>query len=141
MGKCFETVYEPQEGERDPVGGHYHSTYMHVRWGHDRYAFMEQIGFSNAELTKRQLTFAAVHQEGDFFAVVPKGDSVVVRTAIEKIGETSFIFSHEMCRKSDGTLAARGKAVTVVLSLETKGKAVVPGDLKKALEPFLPSTG
>lgn len=137
MGKPFRTEYEPQDFERDP-NGNFHSTYFHVACGHDRYAAFDATGFSQETLRSRGLATVAKQQSCEFFAPIRRGDRAVIETWVERIGTTSICFRHDVCRASDGTLAARAQAVTVIVSLETGKAAKVPEDFAAALAQFFP---
>ena len=64
------------------------------------------------------LNLILARTEIDFIAQLHYGADVVIRTAIERIGNSSFVVVHEAWQKD--VLAARGKAVQVCFDHQTQ---------------------
>lgn len=86
----------------------------------------EQIGLSVPYmLAHKELDFPLVHAESDYKAVLFPGDKITIDVNVEKIGETSVIFSY-LIKKADGTIAGTAQTVNVCVNKQTNQKARVP---------------
>jgi acyl-CoA thioester hydrolase len=86
-------------------------------------------------LDPRALNLILARTEIDFIAQLHYGADVLIRTGIERIGNSSFVVLHEAWQKD--VLAARGKAVQVCFDHNTQ-KSMPLSDLhRRQLEQHL----
>ncbi|MEE4252135.1 MAG: thioesterase family protein [Alcanivoracaceae bacterium] len=71
----------------------------------------------------------------DFIAQLHYGADVVIRTAIERIGNSSFVVVHEAWQKD--MLAARGKAVQVCFDHQTQKSRPLSDSQRQQLQAHL----
>ena len=102
---------------------------------HDAYeALLETIGFGFAILlTKKKYFLPIVHAEADYKAPLFVGDRITIEIAIERIGETSFIFVYKLLNEQKH-LVGTAKTVHVTVNKKTQKKISLPNDMRKALE-------
>jgi 1,4-dihydroxy-2-naphthoyl-CoA hydrolase len=102
---------------------------------HDAYeSLIESVGFSFATILRDFDFFVPiVHVEANYKAPLFVGDKITIEVILEKIGETSFIFSFKLLndrRKIVGT----AKTVHVTVDNKTHKKIPLPPKLRKTLE-------
>lgn len=76
------------------------------------------------EMDIRKLSLILARTEVDFVAQIHYGHEVILKTAIEKIGNSSFTVLHEAWQK--GICTARGRAVQVYFDFETQKSGRLP---------------
>jgi acyl-CoA thioester hydrolase len=86
-------------------------------------------------LNPTALNLILARTEIDFIAQLHYGADVVIRTAIEKIGNSSFVVAHEAFQKD--ILAARGKAVQVCFDHQTQRSMPLSDSYRQQLEAHL----
>ncbi len=86
--------------------------------------FHEKIG---ADFFKRNMMVMA-RMEIDYLSTIVLGDSVTVRTWIDRVGTTSITFGNEILKNGSVQCA---RAVSVAVLVDSEGKKVeVPGDIR-----------
>ena len=74
----------------------------------------------------------------DFVAQIYFGEDVVIRTGIEKVGNTSVIVKHEAWQRDK--LVARGDAVMVYFDYQSNKPTPIPSSVRERLEPIMIQT-
>lgn len=94
----------------------------------------EQIyGIDYPTLTlQKGVGFPTVHTEGEHFAPLRYGDTVVSTLWVEEVGEKSCTWVYRFCSK-EGVEVWRGRVVTVCVNLETFKSMAIPEDIAAAL--------
>ena len=95
-----------------------------------RTEYLLSRGVDVTEYAKLGLKFAVVHIEADYKAPARYGDTIDICVRIEKIGNASMHFFHEI-KKGGQTLVA-SKAVLACIGSDFKVKPI-PKEMKKAL--------
>lgn len=67
----------------------------------------------------------------DYHRSVFMGETIIVRTWIESIGKRSVTVHFQMLKKKDMSLAAGGKAVYVLIEIQTGKPAAIPDDIRE----------
>jgi len=81
-----------------------------------------------------EFDFILAHASCDFKEAIGFGETVVVRLALTKIGESSFRFSYEIRSKGSGTLYATGESVQVCYDYERGRSIPIPPEFRAKLE-------
>lgn len=110
----FELRLRPRFYETDAFG-HINNTTVSGWFETAREPLFEMFA---PTLDPSALNLILARTEIDFIAQLHYGSDVVIRTAIEKIGNSSFVVVHEAWQKD--VLAARGKAVQVCFDHQTQ---------------------
>jgi acyl-CoA thioester hydrolase len=87
------------------------------------------------EMDIKKLSIILARVEIDYVAQIHYGTEVVLKTAISKIGNSSFTVAHEAWQNDVCT--ARGKAVQVYFDFDTQKSARLPDQYRQALEQHL----
>lgn len=86
-------------------------------------------------LDPRALNLILARTEIDFIAQLHYGADVLIRTGIERIGNSSFVVLHQAWQKD--VLAARGKAVQVCFDHQTQKSTPLSAEYRQQLEAHL----
>ena len=70
----------------------------------------------------------------EYHASVFMGETIIVRTWIEKVGKKSVTVRFQMLKKSDESLAAEGAGVYVLICAKTGKPEVIPDDIREKYE-------
>lgn len=81
-----------------------------------------------------RMSFAVVHAESDFRSEVLAGEVIVMRTAVEEIGNKSATFRHRLYRTEADVLAFETLFRCVLLDLETRKAAPIPDGIREKAE-------
>lgn len=85
-------------------------------------SFMNSIGGNRPieEFIYEDIALGVKHVDISYENTAKFGDYIIVNTKIEKIGNKSFTFLHELFRESDGKRVALVKATRFVMDLKLK---------------------
>lgn len=86
-------------------------------------------------LNPKEWNLIVAHTSFDFLSEVHYGKEVVVKTAIEKIGNSSFTIIHAIYQ--DGRLCTTGKCIMIYFDHNEKKSISIPNDKKEILESHL----
>ena len=102
---------------------------------HDAYETMlESIGCGFDEIIRnKDYFFPIVHAEGDYKAPLHVGDPIEIQVKIEKIGQTSFIFSYTLLNPKQ-EIVGTARTVHVAVNKKTYTKIPIPPDVRAKLE-------
>lgn len=95
--------------------------------------YLEQRGFSVAQLMKEGTVFMVVRAEVNYRSPAQLGDILTVETTVDTSKNASVTFSHVFRERDSGRIVVEGSATLVPTGLDGKIKRLDPG-LKKALE-------
>lgn len=130
-------------GDCDPAGIIYYPTYY--RWMDAAcWHLLATLGFDAARMRAEGLSPPLVHAECGFERSPRFGETVWVRSAIERVGGKSFTVAHRFEREADGAALASGREVRVWCRYEAgpgsplRGVAV-PEVLRGAIAPPAPA--
>jgi 1,4-dihydroxy-2-naphthoyl-CoA hydrolase len=108
-----------------------------LQYVHEAYeALLAEIGFPARQVVEREsFLIPLVHLESDYQEILHIGDRIRVITAIERIGNTSFILSHQLVN-SDDRVVGTARTVHVTMNRTSRQKISLPDNFRKALEEF-----
>lgn len=121
-------IFIPRFSETDAFG-HINNTVLNVWFEAARSCFFDIFYDENENLQTINLILART--EVDFVAQVFYGQEVEVTTAIESIGNSSFVVAHKAYQ--GGKLVAQGKAVQVYFDHNTQRSTPLTEELKEKL--------
>jgi len=123
--------------ETDQMGVVHHGSY--VIWLEEgRTALMASLGFPYDKGEKRGFAMAVRNLDLRYREPAKYGDTVLVRTTIERFRSASILYRYEVLRELDQRRLAEGAAEVACLDLR-RGWAPVqlPTDIRTALENYL----
>ncbi|EUC68428.1 thioesterase [Alcanivorax sp. 97CO-5] len=123
----FEQTITPRFYETDAFG-HVNNTVV-TGWFETGRAPLFRL-FGDAE-NPASMPLILARVEVDFVAQIYYGSDVILRAAIERIGNSSFVVIQQAWQ--NGALVARGRAVQVYFDHKTQASAPLPDDLRDAL--------
>lgn len=127
----FETTIEPRVSETDGAG-HINNTTIPIWFEAGRNKIFEMF---TPDFSFENWRCIILHTSVDFVSQLYYGYDAVVKTWVEKIGNTSFVLYEEIHQNE--TLCAKGKAVYVNFNLKTQQKEPIPDNIRKQLEEHL----
>ena len=127
----FSLSITPRFYETDAFG-HINNTVM-TGWFEAARAPIFQIFTPNMDI--KQLTLILARIEVDFVAQTHYGLDVIIKTAIEKVGNSSFVVIQEAWQND--ILVAQGKAVQVYFDFKTQKSDRIPDVYREQLEALI----
>ena len=102
---------------------------------HDAYeAMLESIGYGFDEIIRnKDYFFPIVRAEGDYRSPLRVGDQIEIQVKIEKLGQTSIIFSYTLLNPKQQVVGT-ARTVHVGVNKKTYQKIPIPPDLRAKLE-------
>ncbi len=131
----FEHEVEVRYGETDQMGVVYHANYL-LYFEEGRTRLMAQVGLSYAEVERRGFALAVRKVALRYRSPARYGETLVVRTWVEKLGGASVTFSYEIVRKADRERVAEGSTELACINIRSPERAVcmLPAELRASLE-------
>lgn len=104
------------------------------RFVHDAFEDLFQSeGYTLHEMLHQQnFVFVIVHVEADYLAPLRVGDELQIHLTVEKIGNSSIVFSYKIYRDRD-ELVGTAKTIHVALDQKTRKKIPFPEIMKERL--------
>ena len=135
----FEHEVEVRYGEADQMGVVYHANYL-LYFEEGRTKMMAALGLPYAEVERRGCALAVRKAALRYRSPARYGETLVVRTWIEKLGGASVLFQYEIVRKDSRERVAEGTTELACVDLRSPSRPVcmVPEDLREALRSALP---
>ena len=99
-----------------------------------RTEILRQSGFDYNDFEKQNIIAPVVEVKCNYKQPAKYNDIIIIKTAIENIGNSSIKFHYEILRKDDNKLLAEGYTVNVFVNRKTMKSARIPDNLRKALE-------
>ena len=120
------------------IRGYHLDAYQHVN--NARYLeFLEEArwqyidNIKKEELAKYDFSFLIVNININYRMPATVGDSIIINTEIEKIGNTSMTFSQKIIKEGTDQLVCDASVTFVILDNKTKQPFKIEGDLKALL--------
>lgn len=118
------------------AGGHVSNTSYFFYMEEARSKFFQAIGFTGAE-NRGNIDFIIASTACDFLAQAYAGQTLLVKTTVDRIGSKSFKLVHELTEAESGTKIASGSATIVCFDYQKQQTEPIPDRLRKSLEEFL----
>ena len=119
----------------DTDHGHvvYYSNYL--KWFEiGRTEILRQSDFGYNEFEKQGIIAPVVEVKCNYKEPAKYNDIVIIKTAIENIGNSSIKFHYEIIRKNGNKLLSEGYTVNVFVDKKTMKSTRIPENLRKELE-------
>lgn len=124
----YTEIINPRFNETDAFG-HINNNVYTVWFDSCRLSVLKPLLPS---LEPKNMNLILAHTSTDFLREVFFGKEVVIKTALEKVGNSSMYFTHGLYQ--DGELCTEGKAVMIHFNHQSKKSIPIPEDIKKQLE-------
>ncbi|UOR13447.1 acyl-CoA thioesterase [Halobacillus amylolyticus] len=92
--------------------------------------------FSDLGLVKEDWNFILASIKCDFLKQVYFNQTLVIKSGVTKVGNSSFHLEQEMYEKDSGELVAKGSSVIVQFDFAQQKSAPLTGDMRKQLETY-----
>ena len=113
-----------------------HMTVMHYVGMFDA-AFWHHVahfGFTPSYLKTGNFGFADVKDTLEYKAELPVGSLVVIRSALTRIGRSSFTALHEMFNSETQSVSATSEKTSAYFNLTTRQSEPIPDELRSGME-------
>lgn len=124
----FTNVIQPRFSETDALGHINNNTYG--IWFEAARESIYKIFIPDLDAKKFNLIMA--HCSYDFLAEVFFGKEVIIKTIVEKIGNSSFNLAHAVYQ--DGHLCTTSKSVMIHFNHQKKKSVIIPEHIREELE-------
>ena len=124
----------PRFAETDALG-HINNTVLPVWFEQGRHSIFSAV---HPSMSVDDWPLILAKMSVDFVAQIFFGEDVVIRTGIEKIGNSSMVVKHEAWQREQ--LVARGDAIMVYFDYQTNQSATIPPDIRERLAPIMINT-
>ncbi|MBT5923641.1 MAG: acyl-CoA thioesterase [Cellvibrionales bacterium] len=121
----------PRFAETDALG-HINNTVLPVWFEQGRHRIFEAI---HPDMSLNDWPIILAKISVDFLAQIYFGEDVIIRTGIEKVGNTSVIVRHEAWQRD--ALVASGDAVMVYFDYQTNKPTPIPQSVRERLAPIM----
>ncbi|UOQ92494.1 acyl-CoA thioesterase [Halobacillus shinanisalinarum] len=111
--------------------GHVNNNNFFVYMEDARIRFFNDLG-----LVKEDWNFILASIKCDFLKQVYFNQTLVIKSGVAKIGNSSFHLEQEMYEKESGELVAKGSSVIVQFDFEQQKSASLTVDMRKQLETY-----
>ena len=98
---------------------------------HARHEFLRDRGIQFGELSKRGISLVVTRVEADFKASLTSGDTLVIRTRLQRQGRIRLQFQQSIHRSPDGRLML--SAIVTGTALNARGRPEIPAELNALL--------
>ena len=135
----FEHEVEVRYGDTDQMGVVYHANYL-LYFEEGRTKLMAALGLPYAEVERRGCALSVRKAALRYRSPARYGETLVVRTWIEKVGGASISFVYDIVRKAGDERVAEGSTELACVDLRSAARPVcmLPEELRAALTPALP---
>ena len=128
-----ETEQRVYYADTDHGGVVYYSNYL--KWFEiGRTEILRQLGLDYADFEKNGMIAPVVEVKCNYKGPALYDDIIIIKTAIDNIGNSSIRFNYEIINKRSGKLLAEGYTVNVFVDKKTMKSATMPESLRKALQ-------
>ena len=133
MMKTNQTGQRVYYADTDHGGVVYYSNYL--KWFEiGRTELLREYGFDCTDFEKQRLLAPVVEAHCIYRHPAQYNDQIIIKTKIEKIGNSSIKFHYEIIRQNDGRLLAEGYTVNVFADEKTMKSVPIPKELRKRIE-------
>jgi len=131
--KTNETEQRVYYKDTDHVGVVYYANYL--KWFEiGRTEILRQVNFDYKQFKKQGLIAPVVEVKCNYKEPVRYNDLIIIKTTIDKIGNSSIKFDYKIINKKTKNLLAEGYTVNVFVDIKTMKSKSIPEELRKALE-------
>jgi YbgC/YbaW family acyl-CoA thioester hydrolase len=131
----FRSVVDPSDCD---FLGHMNVSRYFAACSDGVFAIQSEMGLTANDMRDgRRLSFAVVNAQSDFRAELSAGDAIRLETSVMEIGSKSMTFRHRLIKSEGDALAFETVFKCVLLSLETRRAAEVPGDVRETAAQWL----
>lgn len=116
---------------------HMNLQYYFAAIGDAMFCFQIELGLGPSAIHDRHMSFAVVHAESSFKTELVAGDVIMVQSGVEKIGDKSATFYHELVKVEDRSVAFDVHFKCVLLDLDTRKAMAIPDNVREAARKFL----
>ena len=135
--RAVTTELRVRYSETDQMGVVHHASYL-VYLEEGRTALMRDLGFPYDDVERRGLGMAVRRVEVRYRTAARYGDTLLVRTGVERFRGASILYAYEIVRASDQEVVATGSAEVACLALKEGFRPTpLPDDIRTALERHL----
>ncbi len=124
----FKEIIKPRFNETDGLG-HINNNVYTIWFDLCR---LPALKFFEERLEPKNMPFVLAHTSTDFLKEVFYSDEVIVHTKLEKIGNSSMHFVHNLYQNN--ALCTIGKAVMIHFNHKTKESMPIPSNIRIELE-------
>ncbi|MGY0694479.1 acyl-CoA thioesterase [Virgibacillus sp. FSP13] len=114
--------------------GHINNASYFTYMEETRLEFLQRLGIN---VRDDDFSIMLVSAKCDFIRQGYFGQTLDVKTTVQRIGKTSFTLCTDMCDKESGNLIARGEATVVYVDIVQQKAAIIPDSFKAALQEHL----
>lgn len=100
-----------------------------------------QLGFDWSKVQETKMGWADVKAELELKAEVPLGALVVVRSTVERVGNSSLTIVHRMYDAGGDTLHAEMRVVTVYFDLSARKSNALPAGVRESAQRMISEEG
>src|SRR3989344_4318732 len=119
--------------DTDHGGVVYYSNYL--KWFEiGRTELLRNYGFDYADFEKKGLIAPVVEVHCTYKYPANYNDKILIKTKIDKVGNSSIKFSYEIINKKSNILLAEGHTINVFVSKKTMKSTAIPKELRKKIE-------
>ena len=119
--------------DTDHGGVVYYSNYL--KWFEiGRTEILRQSGFDYNDFEKQGIIAPVVEVKCNYKEPAKYNDTIIIKTTIENMGNSSVKFHYEIIRKQDNILLAEGYTVNVFVDKKTEKSTRIPDNLRKTLQ-------
>lgn len=131
--KTNEAEHRVYYSDTDYGGVVYYANYL--KWFEiGRTEILRQYGFNYTDFENQNIMAPVVEVKCNYNLAAKYNDIVVIKTGIEKLGNSSIRFHYKIIRKKDNKLLAEGYTVNVFVDKKTMKPIKIPDNLKKSLQ-------
>lgn len=128
------TSIRPRFSETDALG-HINNTVIPVWFLQAREPVLQHFRVGTSA---REIALAVVRMEVDYLAETEFGEDVEIRTAVARIGNSSFVLAQEVFQNHQCT--ARGMTTLVHFNPQSRRAEPVPDSVRDKLESLMPES-
>ena len=115
------------------AAGHINNTSYFIYMEEARSKFFQGIGFTGEE-TRGNIDFIIASTSCDFIAQAFAGQTLRVKTIVDRIGSKSFALMHTITDGNSGASLAKGQATIVCFDYLAQQTEMIPPTLRELLE-------
>ena len=128
-----ETEQRVYYADTDQEGVVYYANY--IRWLEiGRTEILRQNGFNYTDMKNQSIVAPVVEVKCNYNLSAKYNDTIIIKTTIENIGNSSIKFNYKIIRKGGNKLLAEGYTVNVFVDRKTMKSTKIPEELRKALK-------
>jgi len=131
--KINKTEHRIYYSDTDHGGVVYYANYL--KWFEiGRTEILRQYGFNYADFENQNIMAPVVEVKCNYKLAAKYDDVIIIKTDIDKLGNSSIIFHYKVIRKKDNKLLAEGYTVNVFVDKKTMKSIKIPDNLRKSLQ-------